>query len=200
MNVVLHIPDDLAASLGEAGAVERQALEALAVEAYRADRQTKAELRRMLGLRGRFEVDAFLKAHDVRSGLTRAQVDPFDRFSPMVALPIAMTPASFVVALGMTTRASSKAAVEKLSISLTPEFAADIRGAIAAGEYASTSEVIRDALRTWKQARGLRATAIEELSRIWREGVESGDTAPLDAEDIKRRGRARLAAMRDPSH
>jgi hypothetical protein len=65
MNVVLHIPDDLAASLGESGDVERQALEALAVESYRADRLTKAELRRMLGLRTRFEVDAFLKAHDV---------------------------------------------------------------------------------------------------------------------------------------
>ena len=85
--------------------------------------------------------------------------------------------------------------VEKLSISLTPEFAADIRGAVAAGEYASTSEVIRDALRAWKQARQMRATALGELSRLWREGVESGEGTPLDAEVIKARGRARLAAL-----
>ncbi|HEY2658433.1 MAG TPA: type II toxin-antitoxin system ParD family antitoxin [Caulobacteraceae bacterium] len=86
------------------------------------------------------------------------------------------------------------ATVEKLSIALTPEFAADIRQAIATGEYASTSEVVRDALRAWKQIRQGREVAIEELRRLWREGIESGEGQPLDADDIKRRGRARLAA------
>jgi antitoxin ParD1/3/4 len=90
----------------------------------------------------------------------------------------------------------SVATVEKLSIALTPEFAADIRQAIATGEYASTSEVIRDALRAWKQAREGRAAALEALRRAWQEGVNSGDGAPLDAEDIKRRGRERLAARK----
>jgi len=88
------------------------------------------------------------------------------------------------------------ATVEKLSIALTPEFAADIREAVATGEYASTSEVIRDALRAWKQIRQGRAVAIEELRRLWQEGLDSGDGGPLDAEDIKRRGRERLAALR----
>jgi antitoxin ParD1/3/4 len=90
------------------------------------------------------------------------------------------------------------ASVEKLSIALTPEFTADIREAIATGEYASTSEVVRDALRAWKQIRQNRAVAIEELRLLWREGIESGETAPLDAEDIKRRGRERLAAREAP--
>ena len=53
----------------------------------------------------------------------------------------------------------------KLSIALTPEFAADIRAAIATGEFASTSEVIRDALRTWKQAWESRAVALEGLAQ-----------------------------------
>jgi antitoxin ParD1/3/4 len=88
------------------------------------------------------------------------------------------------------------AAVEKLSISLTPEVADDIRQVVAAGEYASTSEVIRDALRTWKQVRQGRAVAIEELRRLWREGVDSGQSSCLDGEDIKRRGRERLEAIR----
>ncbi len=88
------------------------------------------------------------------------------------------------------------ATVEKLSIALTPEFAADIRQAIATGEYASTSEVVRDALRAWKQIRQGREAAIEGLRRLWQEGVESGAGEPLDAEDIKRRGRARLAALK----
>jgi len=87
------------------------------------------------------------------------------------------------------------ATVEKLSIALTPEFADDIRQAIATGEYASTSEVVRDALRAWKQIRKGREVAIEELRRLWREGIDSGENQPLDAEDIKRRGRQRLAAQ-----
>lgn len=88
------------------------------------------------------------------------------------------------------------ATVEKLSIALTPEFAADIRQAIATGEYASTSEVVRDALRAWKQIRQGREVAIEGLRRLWQEGVDSGAGEPLDAEEIKRRGRERLAALK----
>ena len=89
-------------------------------------------------------------------------------------------------------------AVEKLSIALTPEFAAEVREAVASGEYASTSEVIRDALRTWKQRRQQQAIALDELRRLWREGVESAEKGPseaFDAEDIIRRGRERLAAL-----
>jgi antitoxin ParD1/3/4 len=91
------------------------------------------------------------------------------------------------------------ATVEKLSIALTPEFAADIREAIATGEYASTSEVVRDALRAWKQIRQGREIAIDELRRLWRDGNDSGQGQPLDAEDIKRRGRERLAAHKAAS-
>ena len=88
------------------------------------------------------------------------------------------------------------ATVEKLSIALTPEFAADIRQAIATGEYASTSEVVRDALRAWKLVRQERQAAIEALRQVWREGADSGAGELLDAEDIKRRGRERLAARK----
>jgi antitoxin ParD1/3/4 len=91
------------------------------------------------------------------------------------------------------------ATVEKLSIALTSELAADIREAIATGEYASTSEVVRDALRAWKQIRQGREIAIDELRRLWRDGNDSGQGQPLDAEDIKRRGRERLAAHKAAS-
>lgn len=40
--------------------------------------------------------------------------------------------------------------LEKLSISLTPELAFLVRSAVTEGDYASTSEVIREALRDWK--------------------------------------------------
>lgn len=64
--------------------------------------------------------------------------------------------------------------VEKLSIALTPEMATMVREAVKTGEYATTSEVIRDALRLWKADQQARALEVEELRRLWREGIESG--------------------------
>ncbi len=45
MNLVLNIPDDFAARLSAGGDIEREALEALALEAYRAGRLKGPELR-----------------------------------------------------------------------------------------------------------------------------------------------------------
>ena len=64
--------------------------------------------------------------------------------------------------------------VEKLSIALTAEQAAMVREAVKGGEYASSSEVIREALRLWKTEQQARASELEELRRLWREGIESG--------------------------
>ncbi|MFZ0359195.1 MAG: type II toxin-antitoxin system ParD family antitoxin, partial [Terriglobales bacterium] len=46
--------------------------------------------------------------------------------------------------------------VEKISIALPPEMVAVVRRAVETGEYASSSEVVRDALRDWTQKRSLR--------------------------------------------
>jgi hypothetical protein len=75
MNVIVRIPDDLAERLGADGDVERQALEALALEAFRADRLSKAELRRMLGFATLNEMDGFLKAHGVFEPYTMADLE-----------------------------------------------------------------------------------------------------------------------------
>ena len=64
--------------------------------------------------------------------------------------------------------------VEKLSIALTPEMAAAVRQAVASGEYASASEVIREALRLWKAHEAARAREVEELRRAWRRGSKAG--------------------------
>jgi antitoxin ParD1/3/4 len=66
------------------------------------------------------------------------------------------------------------ATVEKISIALTRDMAALVREAVESGEYASSSEVIRDALRDWKVKRTLREQQIEELRRLWQEGLRSG--------------------------
>ena len=46
--------------------------------------------------------------------------------------------------------------VEKISIALPPEMVAVVRHAVETGEYASSSEVVRDALRDWTQKRSRR--------------------------------------------
>jgi antitoxin ParD1/3/4 len=65
--------------------------------------------------------------------------------------------------------------VDKRSISLSPELAAAVDCAVEAGEFNSASEVVRDALRQWKERRDLLGYTVEELRRLWDEGVASGE-------------------------
>jgi hypothetical protein len=65
MEITLNIPDELARLIGTAGDIERRALEALALEEFKSGRLTKAELRRVLGFETRYELDGFLKVHEV---------------------------------------------------------------------------------------------------------------------------------------
>ena len=86
--------------------------------------------------------------------------------------------------------------VEKLSIALPAEMAALLREAVESGEYASASEVVRDALRTWKRKRKLETLELGELRRLIREGTESGPG--VDATRVFSRLRTKYAAMRKP--
>jgi antitoxin ParD1/3/4 len=72
----------------------------------------------------------------------------------------------------------------KISISLTDEHARLVTEAVASGDYASSSEVIREALRDW---RGKRL-----LGQLWDEGIASGraDEGETIA-DIKQAARRR---------
>ena len=86
--------------------------------------------------------------------------------------------------------------VEKRSISLPPELASMVDQAVSDGEFGNASEVIREALRQWKERRELHGHTVEELRLLWAQGVESGDARPFDADfaqRIKQRGRDRLA-------
>jgi antitoxin ParD1/3/4 len=62
--------------------------------------------------------------------------------------------------------------VEKISIALPPEMVAVLRQAVETGEYASSSEVVRDALRDWTQKRSMRQQGIDELRQVWRQAME----------------------------
>lgn len=84
------------------------------------------------------------------------------------------------------------ATVEKISIALPTDMASLVRKAVATGDYASSSEVIREALREWKARRSARANAIAEMRKLWEEGIASGPAIALDIAAIKKRGRQRL--------
>ncbi len=86
--------------------------------------------------------------------------------------------------------------VEKLSIALPAEMAALLREAVESGEYASASEVVRDALRTWKRKRNLETLELDELRRLIRDGTESGPG--VDAALVFSRLRSKYAATRKP--
>ncbi len=86
--------------------------------------------------------------------------------------------------------------VEKITIALTPEMARFIRGAVNAGEYASTSEAVRDAVREWKERRDLLGYTVEELRRLAAEGIASGPSGRSSMEDVKVEARRRFEAAR----
>lgn len=86
--------------------------------------------------------------------------------------------------------------VEKISVALPADMATLVRKAVETGDYASSSEVIREALREWKSRRAARSEAVSELRRLWEEGIESGRSAALDMAAIKKRGRQRLQASK----
>ena len=66
MQIILDIPDDLASVLAPSGQDHtRAALEAVGLEAYRERRLSGYQLRKLLGISSRYELDGFLKAHQV---------------------------------------------------------------------------------------------------------------------------------------
>ena len=87
--------------------------------------------------------------------------------------------------------------VEKMSIALTPEMAGMIRSVVTAGGYASSSEVVREALREWRQRRTLEQRDIEELRSSWNEGLGSGPGLFEDIAALKAEARRRFEAVRD---
>ena len=68
MQITVTIPDDLAAPLLPPGQEPtRAALEAIGLEAYRQRRISAYQLRMLLGIPSRCELDGFLKQHQVET-------------------------------------------------------------------------------------------------------------------------------------
>jgi len=83
--------------------------------------------------------------------------------------------------------------VEKVSVALTSEQVATLRAAVDAGEYATTSEIVREAVRDWQLKRKHQREDLRALRRFWDEGKASGPARPLDFPELRREGRRLLA-------
>ncbi|MDP9053330.1 MAG: UPF0175 family protein [Acidobacteriota bacterium] len=71
MNLTVHIPDEIAGSLAGACAdLARRVLEGFALEEYKSGHISKAQAGRLLGFETRFELDDFLKDHQVWAAVT----------------------------------------------------------------------------------------------------------------------------------
>jgi antitoxin ParD1/3/4 len=82
---------------------------------------------------------------------------------------------------------------EKITVALPKDTLCAVRDAVGSGDYASTSEVIRDALRDWKLKRRVARMELDEMRRLIQEGAESGPG--IDAELVFARLRAKYTAM-----
>jgi len=89
--------------------------------------------------------------------------------------------------------------LERMTITVTPEMAKGIREAIKSGYYASTSELIRDALRDWKLKRELQSRELlalrEELER-GQDDIDAGRVHDFDTKRIVEKGEEKLAARK----
>ncbi|WP_407519084.1 ribbon-helix-helix domain-containing protein [Methylobacterium oryzisoli] len=79
---------------------------------------------------------------------------------------------------------------EKISITMTPEQLRAVRESVEAGEYASTSEVVHEAVRLWQRQRREDAERLDAIrARIRRSADDPRPSVSLDE------ARARIKAL-----
>ena len=86
-----------------------------------------------------------------------------------------------------------------MNINLTPKLEEMVREKVKSGLYNNASEVVREALRMMEanDRRGVKIWSKDEIEAELLKGIESGfSEGHFDIEDIKKRGRERLAALR----
>ncbi|PWC85423.1 CopG family transcriptional regulator [Azospirillum sp. TSH100] len=91
------------------------------------------------------------------------------------------------------------AEIERLTITLPAAMAAAVKGAVAGGDYASSSEVIREALRDWAAKRALQRQEFASLKADIDRGMTDlaeGRLTDFDADRIAERGKALSARFR----
>jgi antitoxin ParD1/3/4 len=89
---------------------------------------------------------------------------------------------------------SPKNTMRPVTISLSPQQVERLNTAVESGAYASSSEVIREALRLWEQREEMRALEIARLKQAYEEGLASGE--PVDGSSAMSKLRSELFGSR----
>ncbi|WP_353230557.1 type II toxin-antitoxin system ParD family antitoxin [Novosphingobium sp.] len=85
--------------------------------------------------------------------------------------------------------------VERMTVVVPAPMADRIRAAVASGNYASASEVVRDAMRLWSDRRHFRDEELAALRSAWDAGKASGSAGPLNMTSIIDEARTERAAI-----
>ncbi len=83
------------------------------------------------------------------------------------------------------------------SYTLGEHFEGFVKSLVQSGRYASASEVMRDSLRLMEERENRRKAKLEALRADVKDGLESGDSAPLDMAEVKAAARVRRDGVRD---
>jgi len=87
--------------------------------------------------------------------------------------------------------------LERVTVTMPTEMTALIKQAVDDGEYASTSEVVREALREWKTRRQFMQGELASLKAdidLGLADIAAGRVEPFDVESIIAQGKQILAA------
>lgn len=85
-----------------------------------------------------------------------------------------------------------------IALNLSPELQEFVEEALRSGRFVDESELLREALETLRTREEFRQFQVAKLKEKLRDGLvdcDSGRVAEWDGEEIKRKGRALLAAQ-----
>lgn len=69
--------------------------------------------------------------------------------------------------------------LERITVTMPEEMAAKLRAAVEAGEYATTSEIVREALRDWSDEQDRKQASLERMRALIAE-ADAGPSYPAD--------------------
>jgi antitoxin ParD1/3/4 len=83
----------------------------------------------------------------------------------------------------------------KITVSLTNELTNFVKAKLSSGRYASSSDVVREALQLMEKTERREAEKRRFLRGAWNEGIGSGDAGEIDFSALKYEARTRLAPI-----
>ncbi len=87
--------------------------------------------------------------------------------------------------------------VSKVSIAATPQQAELLRDAVENGADASSSEIVREAMRDRSENSAGRKNDIQHLRELWAQGKASGAPMAVDFDATREKARQKLNSARD---